>query len=84
MTQQENELIARLDDNLPWRTEGEMPQAFEYVLVDTDRYGMHCDMAIGLWLGWAAVTRWVYRSEIVEVMKQEGIAPKAYGYRGPV
>ena len=76
MTQAERELIARLDARLPWHEggkEGEMPQATETVLCDCGEYGLHADMAIGLWLVWSSVRRWVYRKEIVEVMRQEGI-----------
>lgn len=84
MTQAEKELIQQIDGKLPWRTEGQMPQPMEFVLCDCGEYGLHADIAIWLWLVWSSVKRWVYRKEIVEVMKQEGIDPRAYGYKGHV
>lgn len=78
MTQAEKKLIQQIDSKLPWRTEGQMPQAMEFVLCDCGEYGLHAGFAIGMWLVWSSVKRWVYRSEIVEVMKQESIDTKAY------
>ena len=87
MQESEKQLIDRLDTKLPWHDggkEGEMPKALEYVLCDCGEYGLHADIAIGMWFVWSTVKRWVYRKEIVEVMKKESIDPRAYGYKGHV
>lgn len=73
MKGKEKQLVNSIDHLLPWHDKNEMPIAKDFILADTDNYGMHADYAINLCLGWSAVTRWVYRQEIIEVMKRQGI-----------
>ena len=85
MTNKERDLIARLNDKLPWHRGNDpddMPLAKEFIVVDMEGIGLMADMAIIFWLGWLSVTRWVYRKDILAVMRQEGIDPKDYGYKG--
>lgn len=70
MTQAEKELIQQIDSKLPWHEKYDMPIAKEFVLCDTE-YGWFADFAINMALGWSAVIRWVYRSEIIAMMSEE-------------
>ena len=85
MRKQERELVEQLEPLLPWHKGNDpkdMPKADAFVVVDMPGIGLMAEMAIIFWLGWRSITRWVYRTEIVEVMKQQGIDPRDYGYKG--
>ena len=87
MKKKDRELVEQLDHLLPWHKGNDpkdMPKAKEFIVVDMEGIGLMAEMAIIFWLGWRSITRWVYRSEIVEVMKQQGIDPKAYGHKESV
>ena len=85
MNPRERKLVEQLEPLLPWHKGNDpkdMPKAKEFIVVDMEGIGLMAEMAIIFWLGWRSITRWVYRKEILEVMKQQGIDPRDYGYKG--
>ena len=87
MRKQERELVEQLEPLLPWHKGNDpkdMPKAKEFIVVDMEGIGLMAEMAIIFWLGWRSITRWVYRKEILEVMKKQGIDPRDYGYKESV
>ena len=85
MNPRERKLVEQLEPLLPWHKGNDpkdMPKAKEFIVVDMEGIGLMAEMAIIFWLGWRSITRWVYRTEILEVMTQQGIDPRDYGYKG--
>ena len=85
MNPRERKLVEQLEPLLPWHKGNDpkdMPKAKEFIVVDMEGIGLMAEMAIIVWLGWRSITRGVYRKEILTVMKQQGIDPRDYGYKG--